>query len=404
MRQALRRPGAASPRWLPAGRWPRRRPGRWRRSRRAGRRRAARRPAASSSQNIFDVKPEAQRRPELPEPDATASAAKMQPGNNAPIWRACASGVTGYSSLPKPGARSRQPDPALRAVPGLALHHRRRGLAPGAQQLDHSLRRRAALDRGAGDGDLLLQARADRAARRARPAARSSASRRSSAPRTGRTRSPSSCSPISGIVMAFGKFFLLPIIGGTLFGWLTYALKTAHNFVGPLFAVSLVIVFFTFLRDNLPQRGRPDAGCKRGGGLFGGKEPPSHRFNAGEKVVFWGGVLLLGGIVVGSGLVLDKLMPGFVYTRGDMQIAHMIHAVVDDADDGAVPRPHLPRHDRHERRLQRDAPRLCRRGLGPRAPRALVRRHRGRQDPGAAQRRGRAPRAVQTVRVEGSPS
>ena len=39
--------------------------------------------------------------------------------------------------------------------------------------------------------------------------------------------------------MAFGKFFLLPVIGGTLFGWLTYALKTAHNFAGPLFAVSL---------------------------------------------------------------------------------------------------------------------------------------------------------------------
>ena len=27
--------------------------------------------------------------------------------------------------------------------------------------------------------------------------------------------------PISGLVMAFGKFFLLPLIGGTLFGWLT---------------------------------------------------------------------------------------------------------------------------------------------------------------------------------------
>ena len=44
---------------------------------------------------------------------------------------------------------------------------------------------------------------------------------------------------VSGLVMAFGKFFLLPIIGGTLFGWLTYALKTAHNFAGPLFAVAL---------------------------------------------------------------------------------------------------------------------------------------------------------------------
>ena len=76
---------------------------------------------------------------------------------------------------------------------------------------------------------------------------------------------------------------------GALFGWLTYALKTAHNFVGPLFAVSLVIVFFTFLRDNFPGRGDLQW-LKRGGGLFGGSEPPSGRFNAGEKLIFWGGV------------------------------------------------------------------------------------------------------------------
>ena len=61
--------------------------------------------------------------------------------------------------------------------------------------------------------------------------------------------------------------------------------------------------------------------------MFSGHEVPSHRFNAGEKVVFWGGVLALGGVVVGSGLVLDKLIPGLAYLRGDMQIAHMIHAV-----------------------------------------------------------------------------
>jgi len=49
--------------------------------------------------------------------------------------------------------------------------------------------------------------------------------------------------------------------------------------------------------------------------------------NAGEKVVFWGGVIVLGLTVVASGLVLDKLVPGMQYTRGQMQIAHMIHAV-----------------------------------------------------------------------------
>ena len=131
---------------------------------------------------------------------------------------------------------------------------------------------------------------------------------------------------ISGLVMAFGKFVLLPVIGGALFGWLTYALKTAHNFAGPLFAVSLVVVFFTFLRDNMPRKGDLEWLLK-GGGLFGGTEVPSHRFNAGEKLIFWGGVFSLGIVVVGSGLVLDKLIPGMDYLRGDMQIANMVHSV-----------------------------------------------------------------------------
>ena len=131
---------------------------------------------------------------------------------------------------------------------------------------------------------------------------------------------------ISGLVMSFGKFLLLPLIGATLFGWLTYALKTAHNFAGPLFAVSLVIVFLTFVRSNFPARGDLNW-LRRGGGAFGGEEPPSHRFNAGEKIVFWVGVFMLGAFSVGSGLVLDKVLPGLDYLRTDMQVAHMIHGV-----------------------------------------------------------------------------
>jgi formate dehydrogenase subunit gamma len=131
---------------------------------------------------------------------------------------------------------------------------------------------------------------------------------------------------VSGLVMAFGKFFLLPVLGGTLFGWLTYALKNLHNFVGPLFAVSLVVVFITYVRDNLPTSGDWNW-LRRGGGLIGEHEVPSHRFNAGEKVMFWGGVFFLGLLVVASGLVLDKLIPGLGETRGQMQVANLVHAV-----------------------------------------------------------------------------
>ncbi|GHC92808.1 formate dehydrogenase subunit gamma [Pseudorhodoferax aquiterrae] len=130
---------------------------------------------------------------------------------------------------------------------------------------------------------------------------------------------------ISGIVMAFGKFLLLPWMGHTVFGLVTYWLKTLHNFVGPLFAVSLLVIFFTFVKDNLPRR-EDWTWVKKAGGMFSGHEVPSHRFNAGEKGIFWGGVFVLGLTVVLSGLVLDHLVPNLPYTRGTMQIAHMFHA------------------------------------------------------------------------------
>ena len=37
---------------------------------------------------------------------------------------------------------------------------------------------------------------------------------------------------LSGLVMAFGKFFLLPVLGSTLFGWLAYALKNCTTSSG----------------------------------------------------------------------------------------------------------------------------------------------------------------------------
>jgi formate dehydrogenase subunit gamma len=131
---------------------------------------------------------------------------------------------------------------------------------------------------------------------------------------------------VSGVVMAFGKFFLLPVMGATLFGWLSYALKNMHNFAGPLFAVSLVVVFFTFLKDNWPSK-EDFAWIMKAGGLFGGPEVPSHPFNAGENLVSWAGVFFLGLIVVGSGVFLDKIVPAVDYTRANMQVAHMIHGV-----------------------------------------------------------------------------
>jgi len=131
---------------------------------------------------------------------------------------------------------------------------------------------------------------------------------------------------VSGAVMSFGKFLLLPIMGGALFGWLTYALKTLHNVVGPLFAISAVIMFISYLPSNLPSRGDLKW-LLRAGGMLGGEHPPSGRFNAGEKIVFWGGLFVLSTFVIVSGFVLDKIVPGLDLTRPEMQVAHIVHAI-----------------------------------------------------------------------------
>ena len=55
--------------------------------------------AGIQSQNIFQVKPDASADPQYAE-QTNGERGKVQPGNNAPMWRQVGQGVTGYSSLP----------------------------------------------------------------------------------------------------------------------------------------------------------------------------------------------------------------------------------------------------------------------------------------------------------------
>ena len=129
---------------------------------------------------------------------------------------------------------------------------------------------------------------------------------------------------LSGLTLLFGKYVMMPLFGHPLFGWLAFVCKNLHNFVGPLFTVSIIVTFVIFVKDNFPGRGDL-TWLLRLGGMFGGKHAPAGRFNAGEKLWFWFGVVGLSLIVSASGFVLDMLVPGIVYSRGNMQIANVIH-------------------------------------------------------------------------------
>lgn len=286
-------------------------------------------PAATGGiqgQNIFEVKPEASADPNYAK-QTNGERAKVQPGNNAPMWRQVGEGVTGYSSLPKseapeagnliqpfvqyPGSRLTNAGEAWRQV-------RNNWIIPYGGSLFLIVLLAIAIFYFSKGSIKIHGVDTGRKIERFTPFERAAHW----------SNAIAFCIlAISGLVMAFGKFFLLPVIGGALFGWLTWTLKTMHNFAGPLFAVSLVIVFLTFLRDNWPQKGDLHWLAKGGGLITGGEEPPSNRFNAGEKLIFWGGVFFLGIVVVSSGFVLDKLLPGLIYERSTMQVAHMVHAV-----------------------------------------------------------------------------
>ena len=277
------------------------------------------------SANIFKIAPGADADPKYKD-QTNAERGQVQPGNNAPMWRAVGQGVTGYISLPKsqapeagnliqpfvqyPGSRLASAGESWRqvrnniiipygaallliAVGAMALFYMSKGtIELHGQETGRKIERFTPFERSAHWSNAIAFV----------------------------------ALAVSGVIMAYGKFFLLPIMGATLFGWLTYALKNMHNFAGPVFAVSLIVIFVTFLRDNIPNRDDL-VWLLKGGGLLSGKEVPSHRFNGGEKLVFWGGVFFLGIFVVASGFVLDMIVPGLIYERATMQVAHMIHAV-----------------------------------------------------------------------------
>lgn len=130
---------------------------------------------------------------------------------------------------------------------------------------------------------------------------------------------------LSGIVILFGKHIVLPWLGYSAFSWLTVVSKNIHNFVGPLFIFSIVVMFLIYVKDNL-WAGHDFGWLTSLGGMLGNKgEVPSGRFNAGEKLWFWMGLVVLGAVVSVTGLILD--FPNWNQGRQAMQQANTIHAI-----------------------------------------------------------------------------
>lgn len=129
---------------------------------------------------------------------------------------------------------------------------------------------------------------------------------------------------ISGLNLTFGKRLLLPLIGNDAFSAFSQAAKYAHNFASFPFVLGLVLIVVIFFKDNIPDKIDIEW-FKKGGGFIKSKHAPARRFNAGEKLVFWG-ALGAGAAVALSGYLL--LFPFYVTDILGMQIAQVVHSIV----------------------------------------------------------------------------
>jgi formate dehydrogenase subunit gamma len=129
---------------------------------------------------------------------------------------------------------------------------------------------------------------------------------------------------ITGLNITFGKALLLPLIGPDAFSAFSQYGKYTHNYVSFAFVIGLALIVAIFIKDNIPDR-TDIAWFKQGGGFIKSKHAPARRFNAGEKLVFWG-ALGVGVLVAVSGYLL--LFPFYVTDIFGMQIAQGVHAVL----------------------------------------------------------------------------
>lgn len=108
---------------------------------------------------------------------------------------------------------------------------------------------------------------------------------------------------LTGLLVLFGRVFLVPLFGKDLNAALLVWSKWVHNNVSWAFILGLAMIFVMWVVHNIPNK-TDIAWLKKGGGiLFGHDHPPAKKFNAGQKMIFWS-VILFGGSIALTGVSL----------------------------------------------------------------------------------------------------
>jgi formate dehydrogenase subunit gamma len=99
---------------------------------------------------------------------------------------------------------------------------------------------------------------------------------------------------ITGLNVTYGKYFLLPVLGKPFFSEISALGKWLHNYVAFAFMAGLVMILVMWIKDNFPNKYDMEWLAKGGGMFIKGVHPPSKKFNAGQKILFW--MVIWGGL------------------------------------------------------------------------------------------------------------
>ena len=129
---------------------------------------------------------------------------------------------------------------------------------------------------------------------------------------------------VTGLVLLYGRFVLIPLLGPQGFSATAAAAKEGHNLFGPIFPFAVLAMLVLFARGN-GFRWIDVKWFFRAGGLLKGHPASSGYYNGGQKSWFW--MVLLFGIAISvSGLILDFGV--FGQGREVMALAHVVHGGV----------------------------------------------------------------------------
>ncbi len=127
---------------------------------------------------------------------------------------------------------------------------------------------------------------------------------------------------ISGLILVFGKYTLLPLFGPAFFGAVASASMQGHNLFGPLFIAGIAFMLVVYAKDNLPKLVDLMWALK-GGFLFKG-HASSWKYNMGEKVWFWI-AMVCGTALSTSGIAM--IFPMLIEDPDMLRLAVIVHGV-----------------------------------------------------------------------------